>query len=76
MIDDHIHFMMTAKMELKYRLPVPLNTPLTIVGRRVKNRGQLAQAHGEVRLPDGSVVVEGFLTTRACTHQNGSDQIM
>ncbi len=62
MIGDPTHFMMTAKMEVKYRLPVPVNTPLVIVGRRVKQRGRIAQAVGEVRLPDGTVAVEADLT--------------
>lgn len=58
MIGDHNHFMMTAKMELKYRQPVPLNTPLKLVGRQIKQRGRLAQAYGELRLPDGTLAVE------------------
>lgn len=62
MIDDNTHFMMTAKMELKYRQPVPLNTPLTIIGKRGKQRGRLAHATGEIRLPDGSIAVEAVLT--------------
>jgi acyl-coenzyme A thioesterase PaaI-like protein len=64
MIGDHNHFMMTAKMELKYRRPVPVNTPLVIIGRKVKMRpgGRIAQAIGEVRLPDGTMAVEAELT--------------
>jgi acyl-coenzyme A thioesterase PaaI-like protein len=62
MIDDPMHFMMTAKMELKYRQPVPLETLLTITGRRIKLRGRLAQARGEMRLPDGTLAVEANLT--------------
>lgn len=62
MIGDPNHFMMTAKMEVKYRLPVPVNTPLVIVGKKVKQRGRIAQAVGEVRLPDGTVAVEAELT--------------
>ncbi len=62
MIEDHMHFMMTAKMELKYRQPVPLNTPLTITAKRIRDRGRLAQARGELRLPDGTLAVEATLT--------------
>lgn len=62
MISDPMHFMMTAKMELKYRQPVPIDTPLVITGRLVKDRGRVAQAAGEIRLPDGTVAVEAFLT--------------
>jgi acyl-coenzyme A thioesterase PaaI-like protein len=61
MIGDHLHFMMTATMELKYRQPVPLNTPLKIVGRLLKDRGRVAKAEGVVYLPDGSPAVEATL---------------
>ena len=53
---------MTVKMEVKYRQPVPVETPLVIIGRLVKMRGRLAQAMGEVRLPDGAVAAEAELT--------------
>ncbi len=62
LIGDPMHLMMTAKMEIKYRQPVPLNTPLTITGKRTKDRGRVKQARGEIRLPDGSLAVEAFLT--------------
>ena len=62
MIGDRNHFMMTVKMEVKYRQPVPVETPLVIIGRLVKMRGRLAQAMGEVRLPDGAVAAEAELT--------------
>ncbi len=54
-------FFMTAKMEIKYRRPVPTETVLTLVGKMVKDRGRLAQAHAEIRLPDGSVCAEADL---------------
>lgn len=62
MIGDPNHFMMTVRMELTYRQAVPVETPLTIVGKPVRMRGRLARAVGEVRLPDGSVAVEAALT--------------
>lgn len=62
MIGDRNHFMMTVKMEVKYRQPVPVETPLVIIGRLVKMRGRLAQAMGEVRLPDGAVAAQAELT--------------
>jgi uncharacterized protein (TIGR00369 family) len=62
MINDHNHFMMTVKMEIKYRQPVPIETPLALVGRMVKARGRLATATGEVRLPDGTIAAEAELT--------------
>ncbi|MBM4425546.1 MAG: PaaI family thioesterase [Chloroflexi bacterium] len=62
MIGDPNHFMMTVKMEVKYRRPVPVETPLVFVGKLQKMRGRLAQAAGEVRLPDGSLAAEAELT--------------
>jgi uncharacterized protein (TIGR00369 family) len=62
MITDPDRFMMTAKMEIRYRKPVPTETELTMVGHLIKDRGRLAQAHGEIQLPDGSVAAEAVLT--------------
>lgn len=58
MIGDHSRFFMTAKMELKYRQPVPVGTPLRAVGRVVKQRGRLATSHAEIRSPEGDVLAE------------------
>ncbi|MBZ0308951.1 MAG: PaaI family thioesterase [Anaerolineae bacterium] len=54
--------MFTAKMELKYRMSVPLNTDIQIRGWVVKDKGRVAQVEGEVVLPDGTVAVEGSAT--------------
>ncbi len=62
MIGDPNHFMMTVKMEVKYRQPVPVEVPLTLIGKRVKARGRLMVATGEVRLPNGQVAAEAELT--------------
>ncbi len=62
MIGDHHHFMMSVKLEVKYRHPVPTETPLKIIGRIVKLRGRLGQAVGEVVLPDGTVAAESVMT--------------
>ena len=62
MIGDHHHFMMSVKLEVKYRHPVPTNTPLKIIGRIVKMRGRLGKAVGEVVLPDGTIAAESTMT--------------
>lgn len=62
MIGGETRFMMTGKMEIKYRQPVPTEIELTLVGHMVKDRGRVAQAHSEIRLPDGSVAAEADLT--------------
>lgn len=49
---------MTAKLDIRYRQPVPLDTPLRVVGRRVKDRGRLVSAHAELRNAAGQVLAE------------------
>ncbi len=62
MIGDHNHFMVTARLEVKYRLPTPLDQSLTVVCQRLKTRGRLLIAHAELRLPDGTVTAEAEVT--------------
>jgi uncharacterized protein (TIGR00369 family) len=62
MIGHHRHFMLTAKMEVKYRRPTPLGQMLTVYARLLKQRGRLALAHAELRLADGTVTAEADLT--------------
>jgi acyl-CoA thioesterase FadM len=62
LIGNPDRFTVTVRMELKYRQPVPVETPLLVVGRATKLRGRLVHASGEVRLPDGSVAAEAEAT--------------
>jgi acyl-coenzyme A thioesterase PaaI-like protein len=62
MIGHHAHFMMTAKLDVKYRAPTPIDRPLTVWGKLLKQRGRLVTARAELRLPDGSVTAEAELT--------------
>ena len=62
MIGNPNRFTVTARMELKYRQPVPVETLVVVAARAVRIRGRLVQAAGEVRLPDGSVAVEAEAT--------------
>ena len=50
----------TAKLELKFRQPVPLGEELTIVGEMIRLRSRSFEAKGELRLEDGTVAVEGY----------------
>jgi uncharacterized protein (TIGR00369 family) len=62
MIADPMRFFMTAKLEIRYRSPVPVGEPLRAVGRLVKLRDRLASAHAEIRLAaDGRVLAEADL---------------
>jgi len=49
----------TAKLELKFRKPVPLGEELTIIGEMIRLRSRSFEARGELRLADGALAVEG-----------------
>jgi uncharacterized protein (TIGR00369 family) len=48
----------TAKLEVRFRHPVPLGQPLTLVGELTRLRSRTLEAHGEIRLEDGAVAAE------------------
>ena len=48
----------TAKLEVRFRRPVPLGQPLTLVGEMTRLRSRTVEAHGEIRLEDGTVAAE------------------
>jgi len=62
MIGDHHHFMMSVKLQVLFRHPVPVATPLHISGRIVRLRGRLGKAQGEIILPDGTLACEAAIT--------------
>lgn len=62
MIGDHHHFMMSVRLEILYRQPVPVETPLRVVGRILRLRGRLGKAEGQILLPDGTVAAESRMS--------------
>ena len=62
MIGDHHHFMVSVNLQVLYRHPVPIETPLKIRGRIIRLRGRLGKAQGEIILPDGTVACEAAIT--------------
>jgi uncharacterized protein (TIGR00369 family) len=62
MIGDPHHFMMSVRLEVLYRQPVPVDTPLDVVGRIIRLRGRLGKAEGKIYLPDGTVGCEAAMT--------------
>ena len=62
MIGDHHHFMVSVNLQVLYRHPVPVETPLKVRGRIVRLRGRLGKARGEIILPDGTVACEAAIT--------------
>ncbi len=62
MVGDPLHFMVTAKMEIRYRRPVPVGQPLRLAGILGRESGRRATARGELRLPDGTLAAEAEAT--------------
>jgi uncharacterized protein (TIGR00369 family) len=62
MIGDPHHFMMSVKLNILYRQPVPIATPLRVSGKIVRLRGRLGKAEGKIHLPDGSLACEAAMT--------------
>jgi acyl-coenzyme A thioesterase PaaI-like protein len=48
----------TARLEVRYRRPVPVGAALEVRARQVRDRGRFVEARGEARLPGGEVVAE------------------
>ncbi|MCL5951072.1 MAG: PaaI family thioesterase [Chloroflexi bacterium] len=49
---------MTARLEVRFRKPVPLGEPLKLKGEITRHKGRLLEGHGEIRLEDGTLVAE------------------
>ena len=62
LIEDFHQFMMSIRLEVKYRHPVPVEEPLRIVGRREDLRGRHGRARGMIFLPDGTLATEASMT--------------
>jgi acyl-coenzyme A thioesterase PaaI-like protein len=56
------NWMVTAKIEMRFKAPVPIGKPLTVVGEIVCDRGRLMESRGEIRLEDGTLAMEATAT--------------
>ncbi len=52
----------TARLEIRYRRPTPIDEPLTIIGQINKVRGKMYELSGKIQLADGTVTAEGKST--------------
>ncbi|MGB1250023.1 MAG: PaaI family thioesterase [Candidatus Promineifilaceae bacterium] len=52
------HQVMTAKMTVNYRRPVPLDTPLQVAAAVEKVDGRKIYINAQIHLPDGTVATE------------------
>lgn len=48
----------TAKMEIVYRKPAPLNTPLKLVGRALQDKGRICKALGQLLTNENVLLAE------------------
>lgn len=74
MIGEEQPFRVTAKLEARYRKPVPTNQPLKLIGRLVERRGRIVRTHAEIWLPDGSLGAEADVTLVDWPHELPSEQ--
>ncbi len=49
----------TGRLDVKFGKPVPLDQELTIIGELTRSRSRAYEARGEIRLPDGTLLIEG-----------------
>ena len=60
-MDDPSRFMVTAQLNVRYRKPVPSETPLVVFGFADERHGRVSQARSEIRNEDGEVLAEAEL---------------
>jgi acyl-coenzyme A thioesterase PaaI-like protein len=49
---------MTAKLEVRFKKPVPIGAPLQLKGEITKKSARLLEGRGEIRLEDGTLAAE------------------
>jgi len=55
---DPRKFMVTAKLSVRYRRPVPVGQPLIAIGRAIEDNGRIAKATGQLLGPDGTLLAD------------------
>jgi acyl-coenzyme A thioesterase PaaI-like protein len=60
---------MTAKLEVRFKKPVPIGAPLKLKGEITRKTSRLLEGHGEIRLSDGSLAVEAHGTYIRIPHE-------
>ena len=61
LIEDFHAFMMSVRLDVKYRHPVPVGELLHVVAKREHLRGRYAQAVGMIYLADGKLATEASM---------------
>jgi uncharacterized protein (TIGR00369 family) len=60
-MEEPTRFMVTAQLNVRYRKPVPPETPLEVIGIAGERRGHVSKAHAEIRTLDGEILTEAEL---------------
>jgi len=68
----------TAKLEIRYRKPVPLGQPITVQGWLTRTRRRAVEGRGEILLPDGTLAAEaeGVLMAIPEEEQNRLEEVL
>ena len=71
------YHVVTAKLSVNYRKPVPLGTTVQINGRLSERTDRRIIARGEILLPDGSIAVsaEGLYAEAIHFYLNGANNV-
>lgn len=51
-------FLVTAKLEIKYRRPVPIGKEITIMGKKLEDKGKLAKAQAVITNGQNEILAE------------------
>lgn len=60
-MDKPSRFMVTAQLNVRYRKPVPSETPLVVLGYADERRGRVSHAKSEIQNEEGEVLAEAEL---------------
>ncbi len=61
LVGEHEHFRLTAKLEIRYRRPVPSGERLQLRGVVERRRGRIAFAHAQLNLADGTLAADAHV---------------
>jgi uncharacterized protein (TIGR00369 family) len=60
-MEEPIQFMVTAQLNVRYRKPVPTDTPLAVIGVAGERHGRVSEAHAEIHNAEGEILAEAEL---------------
>jgi uncharacterized protein (TIGR00369 family) len=58
MAQDSSYFMVSAKLTVRYRKPVPVGQPLQLLGKVIRRKSRISTSHAEICLSDGTLCAE------------------